>query len=67
MSQEHHTEVSQVPVYNDLHAIHPYWGWMLTLSILLIVGGISAISYVTTTSIVTVMIFGILLIIGRLF
>lgn len=60
-------EVMEHEIYRDLKALHPYWGWLLFLSLLLIAGGIIAISYASVTSVVTVMMFGLLLIFSGTF
>jgi len=60
-------EVMEHNIYGDLKLLHPYWGWLLFFSILLIIGGILAIAYASVTSVVTVIMFGMLLICSGVF
>lgn len=55
---------ANLPFMAELQAIKPKWGWLLLVALLLIAGGIYLISYAAYTSIITVMIFGVFLLLS---
>lgn len=60
-------QVADTRVYADLETIKPYWSGLVATAVLLMIAGAFAISYASTTNLITIMILGILLIVSGSF